>query len=301
MTWITAALVVAALMAVVSVVDSHLISRRMPSFWTFLIPAGVIHLSFGLIFFALHPPVSEVDAFPWFMAVISAVARTAAALLMLYAMRTEEVTRIIPVVYAHPVVVAILAVPLLGESLNYLQWLAIFMTVAGAVLISLKSWGQGRGVRLRRSFVMLLASSLLFGVANVATKYASDYISFWNMYSITAICFGGVFCLLSMRPKVLRDLWGMTGRGFTLTVIAFNEIIALVGIVLSFWAIERGPVSLVSTVMGIRPFFVFLYALVLSRSFPTVLDEHFSPGIAALKIASIALVVGGVAIINLVD
>jgi hypothetical protein len=53
--------------------------------------------------------------------------------------------------------------------------------------------------------------------------------------------------------------------------------------------------------MGIRPFFVFLYALVLSRSFPTMLDEHFSPGIATLKIASIALVVGGVAIINLVD
>jgi len=300
-TWITAALVVAAIMAVVNVVDSHLISKRMPSFWAFLIPAGVIHFSFGLIFFALHPPVSGVDAFPWFMAVISAVARTTAVLLMLYAMRTEEVSRIIPVVYAHPVVVAILAVPLLGETLNYLQWLAIFMTVAGAVLISLKSWDQGRGVRLRRSFVMLLASSLLFGVANVATKYASDYISFWNMYSITAICFGGVFCLLSMRPKVLRDLWGMTGRGTTLTVIAFNEMIALAGIVLSFWAIERGPVSLVSTVMGIRPFFVFLYALVLSRSFPTVLDEHFSPGVVSLKIASIALVVGGVAIINLVD
>jgi drug/metabolite transporter (DMT)-like permease len=298
-TWITAALVVAAIMAVVSVVDSHLISRRMPSLWTFLIPAGAIHLSFGLIFFILHPPVSGVDAFPWFVAVVSAVTRTAAALLMLYAMRTEEVTRIIPVVYAHPFVVAILAVPLLGESLNYLQWLAIVMTVGGAVLISVR--GRGRGTRLRRSFVMLLASCLLFGVANVATKYASDYVSFWNMYSITAICFGGVFCLLSMRPSVLRELWGMTGRGFTLMVIAFNETIALAGIILSFWAIETGPVSLVSTVMGIRPFFVFLYAMVLSRFFPTVLDERLSPGIVSLKVVSIALIVGGVAIINLVD
>ena len=298
MTWITAALVVAALMAVVSVVDSHLISRRMPSFWTFLIPAGVIHLSCGLIFFALHPPVSGVDAFPWFMAVVSAVTRTAAALLMLYAMRTEEVTRIIPVVYAHPVVVAILAVPLLGESLNYLQWMAIFMTVAGAVLISLKSWGQGRGVRLRRSFVMLLASSLLFGVANVATKYASDYISFWNMYSITAICFGGVFCLLSMRPKVLRDLWGMTGRGFTLTVIAFNEMIALAGIVLSFWAIERGPVSLVSTILGIRPAIVFLCAVALTRILPSIVKERLTRGVVITKTASIALIIIGVTIIN---
>lgn len=299
MTWITAALVVAAIMAVVSVVDSHLISRRMPSLWTFLVPAGIIHLSFGLIFFALHPPVSGVDAFPWFVAVVSAVARTAAAFLMLYAMRTEEVTRIIPVVYAHPFIVAILAVPLLGESLNYLQWLAILMTVGGAVLISVQ--GKGRGTRLRRSFVMLLASCMLFGVANVATKYASDYIPFWNMYSISAICMGGIFCLLSVRRRVFGDLRGMEGRGFTLTVIALNETIALAGIVLSFWAIETGPVSLVSTVMGIRPFFVFLYVLILSRFLPTVLDERLSPGIAALKVVSIAFIVGGVAIINLVD
>jgi drug/metabolite transporter (DMT)-like permease len=297
-TWITAALVVAAIMAVVNVVDSHLISRRMPSFWAFLIPAGLVHLCYGLIFLALHPPVGGVDAFPWFIAVVSAVTRTAAALLMLYAMRTEEVSRIVPVVYAHPVIVAILAVPLLGESLNYLQWLAILMTVAGAVLISVR--GRGRGARLRRSFIMLLASCLLFGVANVATKYASDYISFWNIYSITAICLGVVFCLFSLRPRVLRDLWGMRGRGTTLTVIAFNETIALAGIVLSFWAIETGPVSLVSTVMGIRPLFVFLYAVALSRFLPAVLDERFSPGIAVLKVVSIALILGGVAIINLV-
>jgi drug/metabolite transporter (DMT)-like permease len=299
MTWITAALVVAAIMAVVNVVDSHLISKRMPSLWAFLIPAGFIHFTYGSIFLIIHPPVGGVDAFAWFIAVVAAMTRTAAVLPMLYVMRTEEVSRIVPVVYAHPVVVAILAVPLLDESLTFLQWLAILMTVVGAVMISLR--GQGWGTRLRRSFTMLLASSLLFGVSNVATKYASDSIPFWNMYSITAICFGATFCLISMRPAVFRELRDMKGRNATLTLIGFNETIALAGIVLSFWAIERGPVSLVSTVMGIRPFFVFLYALLLSRFFPAVLGERFSRGTVSVKIVSIALIVGGVAIINLVD
>jgi len=299
MTWITAALVVAAIMAVVNVVDSHIISKRMPSFWAFLLPAGIVHLIYGLTFLAIYPLASGVDAFSWFMVAVAAVARTAAALLMLYAMRTEEVSRIIPVVYTHPVFVAILAVPLLGESLNYLQWLAIFMSVVGAVLISVR--GQGWGTRLRRSFIMLLASSVLFGVANVATKYASESVSFWNMYSLTAISLGGVFLLLSMRPAVFGELRSMRGRGATLTLIAGNETIVLVGIVLSFWAIENGPVSLVSTVMGIRPLFVFLYALALSRFFPTVLGERLSRGSVTLKVASIALIVGGVAIINLID
>jgi len=254
MTWLTAALAAAAIMAVVSVVDSHLISRRMPSIWSFLIPAGVSHLVFGLIILAVHPVVEGADAFSWFIAVVSGVARAVAAFLMLYAMRTEEVSRIIPVVYAHPVFVAILAVPLLDESLSLVQWMAILMTVAGVGLISLK--GRGREARLRRSFSMLLVSSILFGVANVATKYASESIPFWNMYSVT---------------------------------------------ILTFWAIENGPVSLVSTVIGTRPLFVFLYALALSRFLPGVLDERFGLSTAAAKVVSIALVAGGVALINLVD
>ena len=138
-------------------------------------------------------------------------------------------------------------------------------------------------------------------MANTGTKYALDYVSFWNMYSLNAICFGVLFCLVSARPSVLRELREMKDRGFALILIALNETIALGGIILSFWAMEKGPVSLVSTVMGSRPFFVFLYALALSRTFPRVLDERLSRAIVILKIVSIALIVGGVAIINLVD
>jgi len=214
-------------------------------------------------------------------------------------MKTEEVSRIVPVVYAHPVLVAVLAVPLLDETLTYLQWLAILMTVVGVILISLR--GQGWGTRLRRSFGMLLASSVLFGVANVATKYASESVPFWNMYSITALCLGGTFCLLSVRPSVMSELRKMGGRNATLAIIGVNETLALAGIILSFWAIESGPVSLVSTVMGIRPFFVFLYVVLLGRFLPSILDEKLGRGVVALKVVSIALVVGGVAIINLVD
>jgi drug/metabolite transporter (DMT)-like permease len=300
MTWITAALIVAATLAVVNIVDSHLISKRMPSLWAFLIPAGAAHLTFGLIILALQPFPDGVTGFAWFIAVLAAVTRTAAVLLMLYAMRTEEISRIIPVAHTNPVFVAILAVPLLDESLSALQWLAIFMTVGGAVLISARIGNGGHGVSLRRSFFLLVASSMLFGVANTGSKYALDHISFWNMYSLNAIWFGVVFLLVSARPRVIAELKAMTGRGTALSLIGVNEAVALLGIVLSFWAIERGPVSLVSTIMGARPLFVFVFAVALSLVFPRVLDERMSRGIVALKVVSIGLIVAGVAIINLV-
>jgi drug/metabolite transporter (DMT)-like permease len=300
MNWITASLVTAATLALVNVIDSHLISKRMPSLWAFLVPVGVLHAIYGLVVLAFHPLPDDVGAFPWLIVAIATLTRAGAITLMLYAMRTEEVSRVIPVANTYPVFVAFMAVPVLGEALGGLQWLAILMTVGGAVLISLKAGAQGRTAGLRRSFVLLLASSLLFGVANTATKYALDHITFWNMYSVNALCFAAIFLLISLRPSVLRELRAIEPRGPVLTLLAVNETIALGAAVLSFWAMERGPIALVSTMMGVRPFFVFIYALALSRAFPAVLDEYLTRGIAVLKIASIALIVGGVAIINLV-
>jgi len=62
---------------------------------------------------------------------------------------------------------------------------------------------------------------------------------------------------------------------------------------------EQGAVSLVSTIMSIRPFFVFTYALVLSRVFPAVLEERLSRGITIIKIISIGLIIGGVTLLTL--
>jgi len=300
MTWITAALVVAATLGLVNVIDSHLITKRMPNLWAYLLPVSIIHIVYGLIFLNIYHLPAGVSAFPWFVLIAAAVTRAIAILLMLYAMRTEEVSRVIPVVNTYPVFVAILAVPVLGEALNYLQWLAIFMTVAGAVLISVRWKEQGHRASLRKTFILLLGSSLLFGVSNIASKYALDFFSFWNMYSVSDLCYGTAFFLLSARPSFFRELREMKERGTALKLVAFNETLTLGGYILSFWAISKGPVALVSTIMGTRPCFVFLYALALSQAFPWLLDERLSRRIIILKIVAIVLIVGGVAIINLV-
>jgi len=298
-TWITAAIVAAAILGVVAIIDSHLLSKRMPSLRAYLIPVGIIHLGCGLIMLYLYPLPGGVGSTTLMVAFVSGIIRSAGVLLMLQAMRSEEISRIIPVVHTFPIFVAILAVPLLDEALGYMEWLAIFMTVAGAVLISAQRGARGQGARLRKSFAMLLGSSLLLGVANTASKYALDDVSFWNMYSINAICFGVIFLLLSLRPRILNELRDMNERGRALTLLTLNECIVMVGIILSFWAMERGPVSLVSTILSVRPGFVFIYALALSRLFPTVLEERLSKGIVAIKIISICFIIGGVTLLTL--
>jgi drug/metabolite transporter (DMT)-like permease len=101
---------------------------------------------------------------------------------------------------------------------------------------------------------------------------------------------------------VIEELRKMYKMGAALRLLTFSETMTLGGYILSFWAMANGPVSLVSTVMGSRPCFVFLYTVLLSRVFKgALLEEYLNKGIIILKIVSIALIVGGVAIINLFE
>ena len=296
--WVSIAITSAAVTGAVSIIDSHLISKRMPNLLSFLTPIGIVHAVLGLVVLSLFPIPAGMEGNALLVAVASSIARVAGALLMLRTMRSEEVSRIMPVTNTFPIFVAILAVPLLNEQLDLLQWLAIFITVGGAVLISVQRGAGEKGVHLRRSFMTLMVSSILFGVANIGSKYALEQISYWNMYGISSTCLGVMFFLVSIRPATLRAIRDMAGRNKALGLILINECLAVIGFILSFRAIEQGPVSVVSTILSTRPAFVFVYAMGVSRFFPTALNERLSRSIVATKVVSIGLIIGGVILLT---
>lgn len=299
MSWVNAAILSAAILGIVNIIDSHLISKRMPSLQAFFLPAGIIHLIYSWILFTLFPLPEGTTLLPLLAAVASGIFRTAAAVIMLHVMRREEVSRVIPVAYTYPIFVAIMAVPLLGESLYYLEWLAIIIVVAGAVMISAKQSPSGATTWLSQPFLLLLGSSLLFAASDIASKYALTYISFWNMAWVTTFCLSGIFLLLSIRPHILRQLSNMKQRNSAIGLLAFNETLALGGVALSFWAIERGAVSLVSTIIGSRPIFVVIFAIVLSRVSPMFLEWQPGKRMLALRLIATAMIVSGITIIYL--
>lgn len=297
--WVSIALLSAAVLGVVNIIDSHLISQRMPSLRAFLLPVGIIHLIYGLVVFGLYPLPEGVSIWPVLVAVASGILRTAAVSIMLYTMKKEEVSRIIPVVYTYPIFVAIMAVSFLGEALYYLQWLAIVIVVAGAVMVSVRRTADGSATWRVKPLLILFGSSLLMAMADVTAKYALAYISFWNMFWITAFSLSGIFLLTSIRPHIIEQLRNMQRRNSAIALLALNETLAPIGIMLSLWAMERGLVSLVSTIIGSRPIFVVIYALILSRISPKFLEWQRGKGMLVLRLVAITMIVGGVAIIYL--
>ena len=299
MNWTSTAILSAAILGIVNIIDSHLISRRMPGFRAYLLPIGIIHLIYGLILLYFFPLPEGVSIKVLLIAVASGILRTAAVSIMLYTFKREEVSRVVPVVYTSPIFVAIMAVPLLGETIYSLEWLAIITVVAGAVIVSAEKSPSGSTILISKPFLLLFVSSLLFAAADITSKYVLAYLSFWNVFYLTAFCMSGIFLLFSLRPHILRQLRDMKQRNSAIALLTFNETLTPVGITLSLWAMQRGPVSLVSTVIGSRPVFVALYSLILGRIMPSFLIKSTGKGLLTLRLLATAMIVGGIGIIYL--
>ena len=296
--WVSLTILGTVAISMVNILDSHLISRRMPSLRAFFLPVSIVILIYSLVTFCLFPLPKGVGIWPFLVALGSGLMRAVSLAILLYILKTEEVSLAIPLFHTFPVFVAIMAVPLLGETLGYLQWLAIITVVIGAVIISARRGSGGSTTWLGRPFFLLFGASLLMAVANVLSKYALDYISFWNMYWITSFFLSGVYLLISLRTSVLRELGNMSQRGWAIVIIIVNETLAMVGMVLVFWAMESGPVSLVSTITGSRPIFVFFLALILNRVLPNfILERKLGRGALAVRLIATAMIASGIAII----
>jgi drug/metabolite transporter (DMT)-like permease len=231
------------------------------------------------------------------IAILAGILRAGAMTIMVYTLTKEDVSSVIPVVYTYPIFVALMAGFLLDEQLLPLHWLAITIVVAGAVLVSLRTNHSGSGINLGRSFYLLLVSSILLAGADVTSKEALNHLSFWNMYTVTALSLSLVFLMFCTKAQVFRKLKGIPGFKQAISLLGFNEVLALLGIVLTFWAIQEGPISLVSTIIASRPIFVFVFAVLLSQIYPTFLEWRPSRGTLVLRFVAITLVVGGISLI----
>jgi drug/metabolite transporter (DMT)-like permease len=297
--WTSTAILSAAIQGAASVIDSHLLSRRMPGLRPFLLVASIVLLISGLLVFSLFPLPEDPKLLPMLVTVAAGLFRTTGIIITLYNLQREEVSRVIPITYTYPVFVAIFAIPLLGESLHYLQWLAIIIVVAGAVIISAERSHAGSPISLSKPFLLLFIASLLFALGDIFAKYALTYISFWNVYSLTIFCVAGVFFMTSIRPDTIKQLMDMKQMSLAISLIFFNQMLALSGALLQFWAMSRGPVSLISTIVGARPVFVAVYSIILSLVLPGFLLKQSPSGVTTLRLIAIFMIVGGISIIYL--
>ena len=299
MSWLVLAIINSAILGIVGIIDSHLLSKRLPSLASYLLPLAIFHLIAGIVILILQPLPANVGVLPLIAAFSTGITGGIGIVILSNIMRSGEVSRIIPVISTAPIFVALLAMPLLGETLNYRNWLGIVVTVSGAMVISIQKDTGDRKTKLQKSFLALIFVSILFAISMTASKYAMETISYWNMYSTYAIGLVIVLLVYSARSSTFKQVQELPGRNRTLALITFDQALFLAALILGNVAMQLGPVAIVSTIFGTRPAFVFLFALAAGHFFPGLISEQLSKRIVFTKFIAIAMIIGGVVLATL--
>ena len=293
--WILVSLVAAATLAVVNLTDKRLLDHHLPNLDTLY--AWVAFVLVVYIVGAVAVFGVPVDTSPEFIlaALGSGLSLGIGYALLFVALKVDEASRAVAISQVYPIVVALLAVPFLGEQLNLFQWGAILLVVLGTFLISLPASPGGLvAPRLSRGVPASLASGLFLGVGIFAAKVALEESSLVTVFIYQQV--GTLLAFLPFcRPRVIGLLVGAMRNPHTVALLAVGEgLLPLVVVGGALLATKLGPVSLVSAFLATTPMFVFVLATALSQGRWQLMQEAIHRQALALKLAAITMIVAGV-------
>lgn len=241
------------------------------------------------------PTVATSESIAW--SLVSGALFGLGAQFLMRVLYQNEVSRTVPVFQTSPIFTALLAAIFLGERITGLQWGAVLLTVAGAMLLSIRIDGGFRQALMHRSIIALLIGAFIGGSAHVAGKAAVDVQPVLFTHGLRMLALGLVFLGFNLRTSAFNDVKRFVReRSPGLAIVTANElVIANLGLVLMLWALQLGPASLVTAVTATRAFFVVLYSTILAMIFKGFLGEITTPQTVVMKVAATSMIVLGVA------
>ena len=163
------------------------------------------------------------------------------------------------------------------------------------------SWSWHRkSIRFHKTFLALIAASILNAVAEVIAKVALDDLSVLQAYALRTIGIGCVLASMSARQNSIKEsLQMLKSPNPTLLVITIHSILIITYMICSLWALSLGPVSMVSTILSTRIFWVIVYGTIITAKLGDILGENNAPGKLGVKLVSGLMIMAGVSVIAL--
>lgn len=308
--WIIVAVASYFLFAVVALVDKYLLSGPLPSPKTYAFYVGVLGGGVGLVL-AVFGFVTVPELSIAVLGLLGGVMRTLFLFALFSALLRFEASRVIPALGAMWPLVLLLFVLVVARDTSvflFQNFLAFVLLAAGTAGITL---AKDRRVTLQSIAAASLAAFL--GASSFFfSKFAYDAQPFLSglawllggaflaalVFLLSAEVRGEVSKIFSRRAKPATA----PEKAFPLVLFAANQAAAAAAGFLQNLAVALVPLGLLSFVSalgGVQYLFLFVFALFLSRRFPSMLKEEVSRAIIAQKIASILLISGGLILLAL--
>ena len=227
---------------------------------------------------------------------VSGVSLGAGLALLFLGLKLGEASRAVAVSQTNPILVAVLALLVLGETVSPSQWAAIALVICGAALVSIQGFGTGL-FRLTPGLTALMGSSITLGLSFFLAKLVLGDLTPWEVFALQELGMAPVFAVFG-RPDNWRKLWsGLQSKPALGTFLIGEGLLPQLAIVLFLWSFQFGPVSLASAILATRPLFVFAVGTLLSWRAFGMLQESLRPASLAVKFAAIVMIVGGTTVL----
>jgi transporter family protein len=294
MSWILFSILAALTWATVNTIDKYILTKWVRKPIVPVMILGIIGLIASILVYLFHG-FSTLSYLNITLAFVAGIFYILMSIFYFKAVKIEEISRVVPLFYLTSLFVLIFAAIFLGEIFTPIKYLGIFLLIIGAILISSRNFIK---ISFGKAFWLMILSSLALSANAVITKYLLNFADFWTIFSYTRI--GTIFALIPIFYFSFPDLVSTVkehGKKI-IGVISLNESLNVIGVLLITIATAIGYVTLVNALSSIQPFFVLLFAVVLSIFYPKILKEEISKSIVLLKLIAIILMFIGAVLIT---
>ena len=297
--WIFLAICSAASLGFANIAHKRLLDNYLDGVGVLGVGSILTRLTFGGIMLAVVGWPTEASWPAIGTGLLSGLCLGAGLLFLFLGLKLGEASRAVAVSQTNPILVALLALAILGETVGPWQWTAIALVVLGAILVSVE--GLGRGLfRLTPGLTALMASSAGLGMSFFLAKLVLSDLTPWEVFALQELGMVPVFAVFG-RPSNWRKLYSGLRSWPALTTFLVGEgLLPQLAILLFVWSFAFGPVSLASAILATRPMFVFLAGTLLSWRRLGLLQESLGTSALAAKFLAIVMIVAGTTLLAVV-
>ncbi|MEK7652962.1 MAG: hypothetical protein AAB358_00545 [Patescibacteria group bacterium] len=291
MLWLPITIFAYLLNAVAVTVDKFLLTKKIPNpavyafFISFLNLFVLVLIPFGFTIGSIAQII---------IALIAGAIFAFALLYMFKALSGNEASRIIPFLGGlQPIFIFVLALFFLGEILTTSALVAFLFIVLGTITIS---WQSGK--TNRQSYLFALVATILFAISYTTNKYIFIDQGFISGFVWTRIgAFLGALLLLipaQNRKDIFKTFKNPKSSQGSGKLFLFGQVCGALSFIMVNYAISiSSSVAVVNALQGVQYVFLLLLIGLLSRKFPKLLKEKFTPSILIQKVTATVLIITG--------
>jgi drug/metabolite transporter (DMT)-like permease len=171
MSWFLLATCSALLSASAAVIQKKVLSRLHALEFSFLVSIVILFLS---SFVLLSIDVTSISSSTFIILVVKSILGGLAFLLVMISLEHNQISSALPLLGTTPAVTALLAIPILGESLQQWEWLGIGLMVAGTYMLERRPeqmlFQPFKNIFLQRNHFYIFGAVGLFAISSIADK-----------------------------------------------------------------------------------------------------------------------------------